>query len=569
MKQSQIFAPTLREVPNDAEVMSHKMLLRAGYIRQLSSGMYAYLPLAKRVLMNIENIIREELDRIGAVEMELPILLPVELWEESGRYETYGEDLMTMKDRHGREFIIGPTHEETITDLLRDEVKSYKRLPLNLYQIQDKFRDEKRPRSGLLRGREFLMKDGYSFHATKESLDMTYRDYEKAYQRIFERCGLEFRAIIADSGAMGGSDSKEYMAISEIGEDTIVYSDSSDYAANIEKATSFYKPNPSHASWQTLEKVATKEAHSVEDVAALLQIETDQIIKTLLYLVDGEPVMTLMRGTDELNEVKLANLTGGNVIEPATNEQVEEIIGAPFGNIGPVNIPDNVVVYADRFVADMANAVVGANEEGYHFINVNLERDVNVKSIEDLRLVKEGDPSPDGQGTLKFARGIEIGHIFKLGTRYTEALNATVLDENGRSIPMIMGCYGIGVSRLVSAIAEQNADENGIAWPKAIAPYDVHVIPVNMKDDTQVQLAQNIEDRLQDEGYQVLVDDRNERPGSKFSDADLIGLPIRIVVGKKAADDIVEVKIKQTGEVLEVRAEELVDNLKILFEQIH
>lgn len=567
MKQSKLFAPTLREVPNEADVLSHQMLLRGGYIRQTASGIYSYLPLAKRVIDNIKRIIREELDRIDAVEMDMPILLPVELWQESGRYDTYGPDLMTMTDRHDREFILGPTHEETFTAMIRDEVKSYKKLPLNLYQIKEKFRDEKRPRSGLLRGREFIMKDAYSFHATKESLDEVYRQYEKAYQRIFERCGLEFRGIIADSGSMGGKDSKEFMAISEIGEDTIVYSTESDYAANIEKASNYYEPSTAKAAAKALEKVETGDAHSIDEVAKTLEVDVNNTIKAMLFMADEQPVMVLVQGNDEVNEAKLASYLGAGSLEPATEEEVNRYMGTDFGNIGPVQLPEEVALYADRYVADMANAVCGANEAGYHYINVNPGRDFEPKEYVDLRTVREGEMSPDGKGTLKFAKGIEIGHIFKLGTRYSESMGATVLDQNGKSIPVIMGCYGIGVSRLVAAIVEQNADENGICWPKAIAPYDIHIVPVNAKDETQMQIATDLQEELEKHGYHILMDDRKERAGVKFTDADLIGLPIRITVGKKAGDGIVELKLTQTRETLEVKKEEVASNIDILFNE--
>ena len=568
MKQSKLLIPTLREVPNDAEVLSHQILLRAGYIRQSSSGMYTYLPLAQKVLAKIETIIREELDAIDACEMTVPNLLPVEFWEESGRFATYGPDLMTMQDRHNRTFILGPTHEETFTALVRDEINSYKQLPLSLYQIQTKFRDEKRPRSGLLRGREFLMKDAYSFHADEASLDEVYSQFEKAYQNIFTRCGLIFREIIADSGSMGGSDSKEFMAISEIGEDTIVYSDASNYAANIEKATNLYTPKPTHGFAEAMTRIETGEAKSVEEVAEFLDIVPAQIMKSLVYIADDQPIMVVLRGTDELNEAKLASFLGASQLRMATDEEVQATLNTTFGSIGPVNAAAYMPIYADRYVADMVNAYCGANETGYHFKNVKPGRDFEANAYADLRTVCEGEQSPDGEGNLQFTRGIEIGHIFKLGTRYSEAMKANVLDQNGRATPIIMGCYGIGVSRLLSAIVEQNADENGINWPKALAPFDIHVIPVNAKDEEQMNLASLIDIQLRDAGYSVLVDDRKERAGVKFADADLIGLPIRVVIGKKAKEGIVEIKIKQTGETLEVKVEELLNNLPILFEQI-
>lgn len=567
MRQSKMLIPTLREVPNDAEVLSHQILLRAGYIRQVSAGIYSYLPLANRVLEKLKTIMREEFEKIGAVEMLMPAILPAELWQESGRYETYGPNLYRLNDRNDRQMILGPTHEETFTELIRDEVNSYKKLPLNLYQIQAKYRDEKRPRFGLLRGREFIMKDAYSFHASQESLDETYKDYEKAYTEIFKRCGLEFRAIIGDGGAMGGKDSKEFMAISEIGEDTICYSTESDYAANLEMATSYYVPKKSHETQLEMEKKETPDVKTIEEVAVFFDVQPQKIIKSVLFTADEQPVLVLVRGDHEVNDVKLKNFLGADFLEEATEEEAKNYLGADFGSVGPIGVAEEVKVYADRHVQDLANAIAGANETGYHYINVNPERDFNVLAYEDLRFVQEGDPSPDNNGVLAFTRGIEIGHIFKLGTRYSESMGATVLDENGREKHVIMGCYGIGVSRLLSAIVEQNADENGIHWPKGIAPFDLHVVQMNLKDEFQTNLTNEVEKAMNEAGYQVLVDDRNERAGVKFADSDLIGCPIRITVGKKAVDGIVEVKIKKTGEMVEVRKEELVNTLPILLNQ--
>ncbi len=564
MKQSKMLIPTLREVPNDAEVLSHQMLLRAGYIRQVSAGIYSYLPLANRVLEKLKKIMREEFDKIDAVEMLMPALLPAELWKESGRYETYGPNLYRLKDRNDRDLILGPTHEETFTELIRNEINSYKRLPLNLYQIQTKYRDEKRPRFGLLRGREFIMKDGYSFHSSEESLDQSYRDYEKAYSAIFERCGLNFRAIIGDGGAMGGKDSKEFMAISDIGEDTICFSTEGDYAANLEMATSLYTPKKSHETQLEIEKTATPNVSSIEEVAAFFNVEAQKIIKSVLFMADEEPVLVLVRGDHEVNDVKLKNFLGVDFLDEATEEDARKYLGADFGSVGPVELSEEVKLYADRHVQDLANAIAGANETGYHQTNVNPGRDFTPISYEDLRFVQEGDPSPDGNGLLEFTKGIEIGHIFKLGTRYSESMGATVLDENGREKPVIMGCYGIGVSRLLSAIVEQNIDENGINWPTGISPFDLHVVQMNDNDEYQSKLAQEVEEMMSASGYEVLVDDRNERAGVKFADADLIGCPIRITVGKKAVDGVVEVKIKRTGEMVEVRKEELESTLTIL-----
>ncbi|BAL61988.1 proline--tRNA ligase [Melissococcus plutonius] len=564
MRQSKMFIPTLREIPNDAEVLSHQILLRGGYIRQIAAGVYAYLPLANRIIENLKKIMREEFEKIDAIEMLLPAILPAELWEKSGRYQTYGPDLYRLKDRNERQYILGPTHEETFVELIGNDVNSYKRLPLNLYQIQSKYRDEKRPRFGLLRGREFIMKDGYSFHATEESLDTTYNDYEKAYSAIFKRCGLVFRSIIGDGGAMGGKDSKEFMAISDIGEDTICFSTEGDYAANLEMATSLFVSKKSHETQLQIEEIATPNVKSVEEVAAFFEVDEQKIIKSMLFMADEEPVMVLIRGDHKVNEVKLKNFLKVDFLTEATEDQIKHYLGTELGSIGPVNLPDEVKIYADLHIQNLANTITGANQTGYHLVNVNPERDFVPISYEDLRLVQEGDPSPDGNGVLSFTKGIEIGHIFKLGTRYSESMNATILDENGKEQYIIMGSYGIGVSRLFAAIAEQNADDKGVNWPIGIAPFDIHVVQMNMKDDEQTQLSEEIEELMISAGYEVLVDDRNERAGVKFAEADLIGCPIRITVGKKAMDDIVEIKIKRTGEMLEVKKEELKSTLAIL-----
>ena len=614
MKQSKMLIPTLREMPSDAQVISHALMLRAGYVRQVSAGVYSYLPLANRVIEKAKKIMREEFDKIGAVEMLAPALLSADLWRESGRYETYGEDLYKLKNREKSDFILGPTHEETFTSIVRDSVKSYKQLPLNLYQIQPKYRDEKRPRNGLLRTREFIMKDGYSFHANYDSLDVTYDEYKSAYEKIFTRSELDFKAIIGDGGAMGGKDSQEFMAITpartdldrwvvldksvasfdeipaevqeEIkaellkwmvsGEDTIAYSSESSYAANLEMATNAYKPNKKVVTEAELVRVETPDYKTIDEVAAFLQIDTEETIKTLVYMADEKPVVALLVGNDQLNEVKLKNHLGADFFEVANEEDVRQLLGAGFGSLGPVNLPEDVTIIADRRVQDLSNAVAGANEDGYHLTGVNPGRDFSPEYV-DIREVREGEVSPDGQGILKFARGIEIGHIFKLGTRYSDSMNANVLDENGRAVPMIMGCYGIGVSRLLSAVMEQHArlfvnktpkGEFRYAWginfPKELAPFDVHLIPVNVKDEEALALTDQIEANLLSAGYEVLVDDRNERAGVKFSDSDLIGLPIRVTVGKKAAEGIVEVKIKATGDTIEVHADNLLETLSIL-----
>lgn len=566
MRQTKLFAPTLRETPSDADILSHQLLLRAGYIRQVTSGVYTYLPLATRVMENIKTVIREEHEKIDAVEMLMPTLLPTDLWLESGRYETYGPELIKLKDRHGRDFILGPTHEEAFTNLLRNEITSYKRLPLILYQFQTKFRDEKRPRFGLMRSREFLMKDAYSFDDSYENLDVSYKKFEQAYTNIFQRLHLEFRAIIGDAGAMGGQDSKEFMALSESGEDTVVYSDESDYAANLEMATSVYTPQKNDDPEKELEKVSTPDAKTIDQVAEFLGVEASSILKSILFIADEQPVLAVVRGDHDVNEVKLRNYLGAETLEMATDEETVEYMKTEPGYISPVGAPENVRVIADVYVQDMKNMVAGANEKDAHFVNANLNRDMTVESFEDIRFVQEGEPSPDGKGTLRFTRGIEIGHIFKLGTRYSESMNATILDQNGKAVPMVMGSYGIGVSRLLSALAEQYADEKGLVWPKDIAPYEIHLVPIQMKKEDQRALAEELYSTLQDNKFTVLMDDRNERAGVKFADADLMGLPIRVTIGKKAAEGIVEVTLRKTGETLEVRKDELINTLRFLLD---
>lgn len=567
MKQSQLLIPTMKEVPSDAEVISHQMMLRAGYIRQVSAGMYSYLPLAFSVIRKIEAIIREEMEAIGAVEMLVPAIIPAELWKKTGRYETYGDTLFKLNDRHERNFILGPTHEETFTSLVRDEIKSYKKLPLTMFQIQQKYRDENRPRFGILRGREFLMKDGYSFHADEESLNDTYQKMNRAYQNIFERCGLDFRGIIGDAGAMGGNDSKEFMAISDIGEDTIVYSDKSDYAANLEMAKSLKTYKNTHEAIKDIEKMETPNVKTIDELASFIETATDNLIKSLLFIADEKPVMVLMRGNDILNEIKLKNALNANFLRMATDSDVVEVLGTEFGSLGPVGVSEDVKIIADEGIKGMVNVAVGANLTGFHFLNANIERDYRVDEFTDLRLAQEGEVSPEGEGELKFTKGIEIGHIFKIGTRYSESLGANILDDNGREKPVILGCYGIGVSRLLAAIAEQQADENGLVWPRSIAPYDVHVIPINAKNDEQMALSNEIDEKMTENGYKVLLDDRKERAGVKFADSDLIGLPVRITVGKKAADGIVEVKLRRNGETIEVTKDELESSISILLKE--
>lgn len=567
MKQSKIFIPTLKETPNDADSKSHQMMLRAGYIRQMSAGIYSYLPLAYKVLQKINRIIEEEMEKIDAVEMLMPEVIPAELWQKSGRYDTYGPELFKLRDRHERDFILGPTHEESFTDLVRDNLNSYKKLPQVLYQIQPKYRDEKRPRAGLLRGREFIMKDAYSFTANVADLDKIFRQMEAAYRAIFDRCGLDYRAIIGDAGAMGGKDSVEFSAPAAIGEDTIVYSDAGDYAANLEMATSLTLNKKTTEAPAELEKVATPGAKTIAEVAELLNVEVEKTAKSMLFIADEKPVLVLVRGDYEINPVKLKNYLEADSLEMATDEQAVQYMGANFGSLGPVNLAADVRLLADFSVQNLANIVVGASEDGYHYLNVNADRDYTPEAYADLRFVKEGEVSPDGEGVLKFTKGIEIGHVFKLGTRYSKVMNANFLDENGRSQPLIMGSYGIGVSRLLTAIAEQQSDDNGLVWPENIAPYTIHVIPVNVKNKEQVTLASEAEALLEEAGYSVLVDDRKERAGVKFAESDLIGLPVRVTVGKKASEGIVEIKLRKTGETIEVQKSELVNTIQILLKQ--
>ncbi|HDB2766538.1 TPA: proline--tRNA ligase [Staphylococcus aureus] len=567
MKQSKVFIPTMRDVPSEAEAQSHRLLLKSGLIKQSTSGIYSYLPLATRVLNNITAIVRQEMERIDSVEILMPALQQAELWEESGRWGAYGPELMRLQDRHGRQFALGPTHEELVTSIVRNELKSYKQLPMTLFQIQSKFRDEKRPRFGLLRGREFIMKDAYSFHADEASLDQTYQDMYQAYSRIFERVGINARPVVADSGAIGGSHTHEFMALSAIGEDTIVYSKESDYAANIEKAEVVYEPNHKHTTVQPLEKIETPNVKTAQELADFLGRPVDEIVKTMIFKVDGEYIMVLVRGHHEINDIKLKSYFGTDNIELATQDEIVNLVGANPGSLGPV-IDKEIKIYADNFVQDLNNLVVGANEDGYHLINVNVGRDFNVDEYGDFRFILEGEKLSDGSGVAHFSEGIEVGQVFKLGTKYSESMNATFLDNQGKAQSLIMGCYGIGISRTLSAIVEQNHDDNGIVWPKSVTPFDLHLISINPKKDDQRELADALYAEFNTK-FDVLYDDRQERAGVKFNDADLIGLPLRIVVGKRASEGIVEVKERLTGDSEEVHIDDLMtvitnkyDNLK-------
>ncbi|CQD25715.1 MULTISPECIES: proline--tRNA ligase [Staphylococcus] len=566
MKQSKVFIPTMREVPAEAEALSHRLLLKAGLIKQSTSGIYSYLPLATRVLNNISNIVREEMESIDAVEILMPALQQAELWEESGRWGAYGPELMRLKDRNGREFALGPTHEEVVTSLVRDELKSYKRLPLTLFQIQSKYRDEKRPRFGLLRGREFIMKDAYSFHADEESLDATYQDMYNAYSKIFKRVGINARPVVADSGAIGGNHTHEFMALSEIGEDTIVYSNESDYAANIEKAEVIYHPSEKHTEIAELSKIAIPNVKTAQELADFLNRPLDEIVKTMIFKVDGEFIMILIRGHHELNDVKLKAYFGTENVEMASQDEIVNLVGANPGSLGPIHNKE-IKIYADNYVKDLNNLVIGANEDGYHYVNANVERDFNIDEYGDFRFILEGEMLSDGSGKAQFAEGIEVGQVFKLGTKYSEAMNATFLDNQGKAQPLIMGCYGIGISRTLSAIVEQNNDDNGIIWPKSVTPFDLHLITINPKKDDQRELGDQLYDQLNGK-FDILYDDRKERAGVKFNDADLIGLPLRVVVGKRAEEGIVEIKQRLNGESEEIHVNDLENYLKDLYDNL-
>ena len=565
MRLSEAFLKTYKEAPKEAEIISHQLMLRASMIKQLTRGVYSYLPLGYRVLRKIENITREEMDRAKAQEIFMPVLQPASLWEESGRWFAYGPELMRLKDRNEREFALGPTHEEVVTDIVRNMVSSYKDLPFNLYQIQTKFRDEIRPRFGLMRGREFIMKDAYSFHIDQKSLDEEYINMKSAYERIFTRCGLNFRAVEADSGSIGGDSSHEFMVLAESGEDDILYDDSSNYAANVEKAVSIIELKESDEKKLTKELVKTPHAKTIEDLANFLNIPKEKTVKAVMLkevTEDGENfVLALIRGDLDVNSIKLKNAIGAKIeLEMMTPEECERF-GLVPGYAGSYEKKDGLKVVIDETVKYVRNFALGANKEEYHYINVNIE-DIVYDLVADIRKAKEGNTSPDGKGTLKLAKGIEVGHIFKLGDKYSKALNATVLDENGKQQIIKMGCYGIGISRVMAAAIEQNHDEFGIIWPKNIAPYLVDVIIANIKDETQVSLGEKIYTELSDNGIEAVLDDRDERAGFKFKDADLIGFPLKIVVGKGAAEGIVEIKDRRTGESSEVKKEDVLQYIR-------
>ena len=556
MRQSKFFMPTLKEAPSDAVAKSHQLMLRGGYIRQVTAGVYAYLPLGYRVLRKAENIIEEEMNNINVPEMIMPHLLPATLWQESGRYKKYGAEMFKLQDRHGRESLLGPTHEETFTEIVAKNLKSYKQMPLALYQIQTKFRDENRPRFGLLRGREFVMLDGYSFAATREQLDEQFDDQKGAYLKIFNRAGVTVHPVIADSGTMGGKNSTEFQAPAAIGEDTIATNEKGTYAANLEMAKSIdtFKQDPEDA--KELTKVATPGMDTIDKLAEFLKVPATRIVKSILYIADDQKVLVLIRGDKEINEVKLGHVLDADEVRTANADELVEITGSEKGGVGPIGADWADKIVADETVKGLYNVVVGANETDYQYQNANLDRDFKVDEFADIRTANEGELDPVDHLPLKFTTSIEVGHIFKLGTYYTKTMGADFLDNNGKAKPVIMGSYGIGVTRMLSAAVEQHLTENGIAWPKEIAPFDVHLIQMKMKDEAQTELAEKLEKELSTK-YDVLYDDRNERPGVKFNDADLVGAPLRITIGRKAKDGIVEVKRPTDEKATEISISDL------------
>lgn len=569
MRTSQYLLSTLKETPAHAEVISHQLMLRAGLIRHVASGLYTWLPTGLRVLKKVERVVREEMERAGAIETLMPMVQPADLWQESGRWDDYGPELARLQDRHERPFVLGPTHEEVITKLISNEISSYKQLPLNLFQIQTKFRDEIRPRFGVMRGREFLMKDAYSFHITDDCLKKTYQVMFDAYCRIFERLGLDYRPVVADNGSIGGEGSHEFHVLADSGEDDIVFSDGSDFAANIEKAEAIAPSGERPSATQDLTEVDTPNAKTIEEVAALLKVDAANTVKTLLVLGEADEneeqavIALVVRGDHQLNEIKTENLAGiASPLTFASDDQIKAAAGCEAGSIGPVGL--NIKVIVDRSAAHLADFVCGANKNGVHFTGANWDRDCAEYQVEDIRNVQEGDPSPCGNGKLVIKRGIEVGHIFQLGEKYAKAMNCGVLTESGKNQTLTMGCYGIGVSRIVAAAIEQNHDKYGIKWPKALAPFDAAIVPMNMAKSARVkETAEALYDNLRNAGKDILFDDRKERPGVMFADHELIGTPILLIVGERNLDEgKIEVKNRITGEKSLVA----IDDIASLFE---
>lgn len=561
MRTSQVLIPTLREDPGEAETVSHRLMLRAGMIRKLAAGIYTYLPLGLRVIRKIEHIVREEMNRAGGQELLMPIASPAELWRETGRWDFYGKELLRFKDRHERDFCLGPTHEEVITDLFRREVRSYRQLPLNFYQIQTKFRDEIRPRFGLMRGREFIMKDAYSFDKDESDAKVSYQKVYDAYNRIFTRCGLTFRPVEADTGLIGGSSSHEFMVLADTGEETIVYSDTGTYAANVERAEVAESSDGNGHDLRPLTAINTPQRRTVEEVTRFLKIAPQQLVKTLLYIAENDPVAVLVRGDHDVNEIKVKRLLAVTDLELAAPDKVQELTGATVGYAGPVGLK-GVRILADHAIKHLRNFVIGANKTDTHFVDANVGRDFTVDQFGDLRNAQAGDVSPRGDGTLRTAKGIEVGHVFMLGTKYSEAMSAKFLDAQGQEQLAVMGCYGIGVSRTAAAAIEQNHDAKGIIWPIPIAPFLIHLLPVSQSQPV-MQLAQQLYDSLTEASVDVLWDDRDERAGVKFNDADLIGAPFHLVLGEKGlTQGVVEIKNRKTGQTTRVPPDAVLSTIR-------
>jgi prolyl-tRNA synthetase len=568
MRYSEMHLPTGREVPSDAEVISHQLMIRAGMIRKLTSGIYSYLPLGYRVIRKVEQIVREEMNKAGAQEVHLPMVQPAELWQESGRWIHYGKELLRFRDRHEREYCLGPTHEEVITDLVRNDVKTYRQLPRNLYQIQTKFRDEVRPRFGVMRCREFGMKDAYSFDADEAGAQISYEKMFAAYNNIFRRCGLIFRPVEADSGSIGGKYSHEFMVMAESGEDAMVFCEKCAYAANLEKAEVAQpkKKSTTEKEWLPLENVHTPKVRTIEEVSSFLKVKPQNIVKTLIFNADDVPCAVLIRGDQEVNEIKVKNYLGATELELADDGMIKKATGAPRGFAGAVKIKTRII--ADYSIMNIINFITGANKEDYHLKNVNIGRDFSVESFADLRIVEENDSCPRCGGKIQFARGIEVGHVFKLGTKYSQAMKAVYLDKDGQEKIMIMGCYGIGIGRTVAACIEQNYDANGIIWPVPLAPFHVIITPVNVNEREVIKAAEDIYTLMLDSGIEVIMDDRDERAGVKFKDADLIGIPLRVVIGQKnLSQGNVELKIRKTGENKLYLLQNIVQEVKQLITQ--
>ncbi len=568
MKWSQTLIPTLKESPSEAEIDSHKLMIRAGLIRRITAGAYAYLPLGTLVLNKVVDIVREEMNRAGAIEVFLPALQPLDLLEESGRLNVFGDDLITFEDRHGKTTALGPTHEEIITDIVRNEINSYRQLPITLYQIQTKFRDETRPRFGVLRSKEFIMKDAYSFDLDYEGLNKSYKSMYDAYCRIFDRCGLDYIICEADSGAMGGDVSHEFMVPSPVGEDVLIRCLKCGYSANRERAEAAPIPRENNATPQPIKEISTPNKHTIQEVSDFLQIKPDQMVKTMIYIAGGQPVAVLLRGDHEVNETKLTKLLGQETVALADHTTIEHVTGARVGFAGPVGI--QIKIIADQAVSILRNFVTGANKPDAHLLHVNPERDFTIGGVADVRYVTKGDRCPKCNHEIDISQGIEIGHVFKLGTKYSDALKAKFLDTNGKDKSMIMGCYGIGVNRIIASLIERSHDENGIIWPIALAPYKIIIIPVNVNDAASMQIANHIyEDLTNIAGLEVLLDDRDQRPGVKFKDADLIGIPIKIIIGKKFTETKeLEIKLRKSGETFLTPPDEVRSKIKHLLEAL-